>query len=260
MTWYALAMFIGDKSELEKLNFEPRGHHFKMARIEWKNVVLNPKGGESYPVVDLSDWKLVDLLFDLFGPLSLIEIFELFKACLEQPPLAEALEPQAFMLLQKRQWNQRLQDLFSKLQETPQCFLNWAHNKQLGHRELQPLLSLNNLEVISPLLQQFPRQGLSRNDGKVVLDLLVDLVLMKKTETELEPKENQNWLETLKSLRNPMSRGIRPKSVKEGWPKYVQVVNFRQGDRVLQKMQITFLDQDDLHGKLQRLSLRETQK
>ncbi len=259
MTWYALAMFISDKSDLEKLNFTPRSHRFTLARVEWKNVVLNPQKRDDLPLVDLSEFPLEDCLVDLFGPLSLVELFDLIQASSQHPHLEKALDKQSFFQKQGRQWNERMGQLFDRLTQTSRTFLDWAHNKQVGHREIQPLLSLKAINAeVNQLLDQFSIQKLSRNEGKQILDLLVDLLLMDHETSSLLPKNEQPWLPQLTQLRHPIAGSLQNPPPNLGWPKYVQVVNFRQGDRVLKKMQITYLDQDDLSQKLQRLSSVET--
>ncbi len=259
MTWYALAMFICDKSDVEKLNFSPRSHCFKMARVEWCNVVLNPGERDDWPLVDLSDLDFTECLIDLFGPMSLVETVELFSACQEFPALESALNKELFMKANSRQWNQKTSELFAAVEQTPVAFRDWAHQKQMGQKDLQPLVSLKNPQEIADLLNQFSAQNLSRSEGKQALDWIVDLHLMGTATDLIAPPESGTWSDRLQQLRHPMTDTPASNSEKAGWPKYVQVVNFRQGDRVLKKMQITYLDKDDLSKKLQRLSKTEPQ-
>lgn len=259
MTWYALAVFISDKSDLEKLNFRPRGHHFHLAQVEWKNVVLNSQCHGDQPIVDLSPRPLAECLFHLFGPLSLIELSELFTAIDEFPKLMAAFDTSEFMQSQGRQWSERQAQLFTTLQKTPLAFREWAHQKQMGSKDLQPLLAIEDLEAFAPLLIDLAENSLSRNEGKQAIDLLVDLFLLKRSVADLRSPQTGSWLKNLNKLRRPQSlKNEAAQSTDIGWPQYVQVVNQRQGDRLLKKMQITYSDGHDLTQKLKRLADRES--
>lgn len=259
MTWYVLAVFISDKSELEKLSFKARGHHFTMAQVEWRNVILNPGACESRPVVDLSQNSFTEVLVELYGNLGLIEIFELFTACRAFSELNENLDKNQFMQKQAMVWNQRQEQLFERLAQAPQEFLDWAHNKQMSSKDLQPLLSLTELNEVSEILTALALQAPSRNEGKQILDLVVDLVLLKHSQQSLLPQPGSDWLKYLTQLRQPQASARQQQQPPSSpWPKYVQVVNYRQGDRMLKKMQITYSDRQDLQTKLQRLSSQES--
>jgi len=251
-------MFFSDKSELETLDFSPNNHHLTLARVEWKGVVLNQAAQESSPLVDLSEFDLSQCLFDLFGPLNIVEISELFNACEKHPTLKASLDKNVFVKLQGRQWNERLSDLMAQLGNAPQSFRDWARTKQTGIKDLQPLLSIDSMADFAPLLSSMAERNFSRNEGKQILDLLVDLFLLEKPISELLPPEKGDWLSTLILLRNPMTMGNKVSSQSpSSWPKFVQVVNHRQGYRVLNKMQIIFSDSQDLNDKLKRLSSKE---
>ncbi len=255
MTWYALPVFISDKTELETLNFQTRERPFGLARIEWNNVVLNSEASEDRPLVDLSYEDLTQTLIDLFPKLSLVETLELTMEVMEHPRLKTDFNAETFIQSQGMQWNQRLLSLFTWLRQTPLNFRHWAHQKQMGVRDLQPLLGIENPDSVAPLLEKLGQSPLSRNEGKQALDLIVDLILMKVPKESLLEYEDAQWLEALKKQRFPqtLERDAKEKTSTQQWPKYVQVVKHRQGDRLLQKMQITYNDQDDLMEKLSRL-------
>jgi hypothetical protein len=223
----------------------------------WQGVVLNPQATAGGPTVDLSEHPLPDCLFDLYGPLSLGQCFELVKACEGVPSLHQGLDLPRFFKLQSRHWNERLSDLYQVVKQAPPAFLGWVHQKQVGQKDLQPLVSLGAMDEISPLLDQFPVANLSRNEGKQILDLLVDLLLLKNASDRLAPPAKGSWLQHLKALRYPLSQKSDKRPQPAGWPQYVQVVRHRQGDRVLQRLQITYHDATDLQDKLSRLAQRE---
>lgn len=210
----------------------------------------------SSPLVDMSEQNLTTVLSELYPSLSLIETMELFAA-INSTSLSSHLDRTAFMQAQKMQWNQRLQDLFELLAKTPATFKNWAHTKSMGIKDLQPLLSIDDVESITGELKILGDSQLSRNDGKSFIDLVVDLVMMKIDFSEVFTSPSQSWLSSLKKLRYPNATSQDLKaSPSQIWPKYVQVVKQRQGDRVLNKMQITYADKTDLKEKLQRLQSR----
>lgn len=245
-------MFFSDKSDLEVLDFCRRSPGFDLVRVEWRHVILNAQADESRPIVDLSDDPLNHVLHSLFGPLSLIELADLIKTLQTHETLGTSFSAESFLKLYQIQWNERLSELFTVLQETPEDFKNWAHSKSMGVRDLQPLLALkqNNFDFLSKLAQSH----LSRSEGKQFIDLMVDLILLNKDTTSVLQKEERHWLTDLKALRNPMgtSQEKAPQETSP-WPRYVQVVKQRQGDKIMKRMQITYLDDTDLKSKLLRL-------
>lgn len=236
----------------QSLDFTPNNHHPQLIQVLWQDVSLNTKAASS--TVDMSELPLAQVLFDFYGPLTLMEIFQLFQKVEQIPSLQQHFDKKEFCQKQGRQWNQRLSDLFTKLEATPKSFQNWAINKQMDIKGLQPLLSLQDVSEFTPLLNTLADKNLTRNEGKQALDLLVDLFLMETPLEEILPTGNTPWLESLLQKRNPMAWAKQQEQKNDHWPRYVQVVNHRQGDRVLKKMQIVYSDAKDLQEKLQRLS------
>ena len=245
-------MFFSDKSEVQNLNFLPRGHCLSKARVEWNNIILNGKVAENQPIIDLSQENLHELCFDLFGPLTFIETFELFRA-LKKKGLAEALDWGAYLQLNQMSWNQRIQQIFSILDTAPPEFLQWCYEKKISARDLTPLVPLKTMTPTLKLWNGFSSEQLSRSEGKQALDWLVDLILMDVDLDELSPQ--QKWLEKIRLMRFPQTTqsDSRPEQ-NNPWPKFVHIVKQRQGDRLIRRMQIDFQDSRDLVLKLSKIS------
>ncbi len=251
-------MFFADKSDLISLNFAPRSHCFSQARVEWNDIVLNSQVCESKALVDLSAEEPSDVLFDVFGDLSFVEIAELYAACTKISGFIQKISWPLFCQRQDMQWNEKTEQLCEAVAQLPPKFLAWAHKKQASPRDLQPLMAIKDLAVVSPLLEHFESQAPSRSQGKMIIDLLVDLTLSNHDQTSLEPDKQSAWYDKLYKMRNPMTVA-RDKTLREDeqWPQYVQIHNQRQGDRIVKKMQILYSDNKDLSKKLGRLSEME---
>jgi hypothetical protein len=188
-----------------------------------------------------------------------MELVQLMRACESLNQLKSKWDPALLFQLQGRQWSERLSDLCHQLQNTPQTFQEWARLKQMDVKDLQPLLSLKGRVRIDPLLEDIAQLKVSRTEGKQILDLLVDLILMENQTESLRAQDNPNWLKVLKQKRYPMSHAQEKHTPSnKNLPRYAQIVNFRQGDRLLKKLQITYSDSQDLKDKLNRLSSQES--
>lgn len=248
-------MFFTDKSEVQSLEFRPRQHCFSKAGVEWNNIILNGAVAQDQPIIDLSHEKLTEVCFDLFGSLSFIEIFELYQA-LKPRSIFEDMDWDLFFKKSGRLWNQRVEQLFERLNDVPADFISWAFERKLAPKDLMPLLSLKSLESFKPVLLALCQQNPSRNEARQILDLLVDLHMMKTPIETLLPVNGIGWLESLKAQRFPETfkndrchdESFNP------WPQFVSVVKQRQGDRLVRRLQIDFLDSKDLNAKISRIS------
>ena len=110
------------------------------------------------------------------------------------------------------------------------------------------------MEIFSELSALFSELQCSRSDGKRIIDLLVDLILLGKSKMELEPQEGKNWLTQLMDLRYPNTTQSDRSEKNLAWPEFVQVQNKRLGDQLTYNMQIQYTDNKDLNQKLHRLS------
>ena len=236
---------------LRTLNYEPRKPPLTMARFHWQGLILNPQAPLKAPLLDLSHQNLPPLLVQIFGPLSFIQWTELCLA-LRKDPVWTLLNRKEWASLLHYHWNQRTEQLMEKLAQAPPEFMTWAHEKQMGQRDLQPLLALPCLKSQASLLRELPKANLSRNEGKKWIDLMVDLLLMGKEEGELKAPKGEPWLPHLYQIRHPQSLE-KETTPSNPWPQFVKILKQRQGDRLLYKMEITYSDPQDLDQKLKRL-------
>lgn len=225
-----------------------------MAQIEWNGIVLNGTIPADKPIVDLSHEDLNDLIGDLFGFLSFVELCELYLAFDIHEKARKKLNWEVLFSRYNMNWNARTQELVEKLAGCEKDFVDWAYTHKMSAQDLMPLNGLKDLENFNFLSSHFSKLNLSRNEGKQTIDLLVDLIMLDFSRADLEPLANQDWIQYLYSLRNPTVAQVdKEQSPESPWPRYVQVQKQRQGDKITQKMQITFSDNKDLFEKLNRL-------
>lgn len=230
-----------------------------MAQVEWNGIILNQQTNQDKAIVDLSQTDLTELIWDLFGTLSFIEITELYTA-LENSPIKTSMNWQVYFQKQQMHFNQRFVELTKGLQQLSPPFKEWCFQRKLSAQDLMPLNSLKEFDHFNKLSLYFSEQSISRNEGKKVIDLLVDLLLLDTPIDTLIPSEQSDWLTQLTKLRTPKTL-INDQKLKaqnsQVWPKYVQASKYRQGDKLLNKIQIIYLDNKDLGDKLSRLNKME---
>ena len=161
------------------------------------------------------------------------------------------------------QWkqSQRNDELKKKLAQAPVSFLNWMEERKASISDLMPLNSLTQINSINPLLEEFEKQKLTRSQGKQILDLLVDLVMMKTSSQQLIPS-GKNWLDQLKGLRYPNTskKDQQPGLESKDWPQFIRVQKQRAGDRTRYQMTLQFYNEEELLEKLQRLNRKMEDK
>ncbi len=254
-----IAMLISEKSEFICFEYKARKPYFNRILIEWKGIVLNPSTTDSAVLIDLSHDNLTELFFDIYGSLCFLEIAELFEALQGRSTLKESMNWDLYFNKQNLVWNTRSEQIIKQILKTNEAFKSWAYDRKLSSADLMPLNALTEFRVFNSLSYLFTDQRLTRSDGKRVIDLLVDLILMDRSVEALIPEEGQNWLEHLVKLRFPMTLEKDNSSLKSNelgeLPKFMNLTQFRQGDRLMSKLQITFTDTQDLRQKLNRLEL-----
>lgn len=257
LTWYALAMFFSDKSDLISVDFKPRGHALTSIRVEWKNWVLNGAvAGPYQPLADLSDQNLTELLVDVFGPLKFIEMAELYLSLKKCPQLFAAVNWMTYFKAQNMNFTNRTEELLKSLSGLPDSFFQWCYRRDLSPQDLMPILALKEYKDFATLSTEFENLNLSRSEGKLIIDLLVDLLLMGRPWQDLGPEtEHGTWLNHLQRLRYPMRESFESQSqqLSSQLPKYLEIRSLQQGDRTLKRLQITYSDNQDLHKKIERL-------
>ena len=238
---------------IKTLNFSSKNPCFSKALVCWRETGINGLWACEKPILDLSQEDPTELLMDLFFPLCFVELCLLYQAGKEHPHLFQAVHWSHLFEKQKIQFSLRNLQLWEKLKQLPPEFLKWAGNHALSPQELMPVSGLDKLRPLCKLGPNFEKLKLSRNEGRKVLDILVDLILMGVKTEELMPSSG-NWLNELNQKRYPNSfEKDFPQKMEPPWPQYVRVKNFRQGDQVIHQMQITYGSQDDLGSKLKHL-------
>ncbi len=239
---------------MKTLNFSPKKCCFSKVLIKWKGLALNGLLAFHQPVIDLSGEDITELLLELFGSLSFVEVCFLYQAVGKHPDLFESVDWKLFFKKQKFQLNSRNLELFEKLESMTREFLIWTQERQMSSGDLMPMNCLDDLDALKILTSHFQDMKLSRNEGKKILDLLVDLILMGKTTRELMPLSD-NWYQQLMAKRYPNTLNAdKSPQTKKTWPTYVQTKSFRQGDRVVHQLHLTYSNEDDLNSKLKHLS------
>ncbi len=208
--------------------------------------------------MELGDQPLSDVLWDLFGELSLMEIFFLYQEIENHQDLRGQISWAKYFQKQKRFFNDKVAKLFKALSIGSSAFLTWCDSKKMENKDLYPLCSLKekeHQELFTQLSSFFPEQNMSRSEGREALDLLVDLILMNKIFEELKPNSTTHWVSRLRQLRNPNTtlKDQTSTTINQAWPQFVKVKKQRQGDRLIHQMEIQFLNQEDLESKLSRL-------
>ncbi len=245
---------IKNKEPMKNLNFSPKNHCFSKALIKWKGIALNGFSASGKITLDLSGENITELLLDLFSPLSFVEVCLLHRASGQHPDFFKSIDWNLFFQKQNLHLNSRTLELFEKLKLMPREFLTWAEEHQMSSRDLMPINSLDDLNSLNILVKNFPKLKLNRNEGKKILDFLVDLILMGQKTEELTPSSG-NWFQQLTNKRYPNTlNNDKLRENKKSWPAYVQTKSSRQGDRMIHKLHITYSNEKDLNSKLKRLS------
>lgn len=252
-----MPFFVTDQREPQILNFKPLRPAIKVAAFYWQGFLLNADAPADAPEVDLTHSPLDEILFDLFGELSLMELYFLHRACQKQGLLTPHIDWSVFFRKQNRFWNDKVALLFKQLEKCPEAFLDWCADRKIENKDLYPLLSLKEdsqwtqFNLAGPF---WSKQNLSRNDGKRALDLVIDLILMNAPSEKVLPNGKSTWLNQLNLLRNPLTTQKDETNTTSAWPQYVKLKKQRQGDRLLQQLEISFLNNEDLKQKLNRLA------
>lgn len=249
-------MTNSDPSQRAHLDFRPKNGRYSLVQFLWNNILIN-KADDKPPIIDVSHKNITDLLTILYSDISFVEFMELYWACEAHPNLASQVNWQLYLSCQKMTWNDRQKQLLKKLQNLPTLFLDWCHLKQVSSQDLMPLNALDNLDSFCSLTRYFDPLKVSRNHGKKIIDLLVDLILLDHPPDKLKPSDNQDWSVKLEILRKPKTSKGQTQSQAANWPRYVNIKSVRHGDQRQYQMQILFKNQQDLKEKLLRLSEME---
>lgn len=127
-------------------------------------------------------------------------------------------------------YNQDLQDVLDFVPQLPADFQNWASDKDLGQRELRPLLLIKNFPEFFPHLSALAVQNPPRGEGVQLLEMTVELLLMDvpiQTIQEIFEMEPFRAILEMRGLRYPQRAGkqalMEEKCKKLPWPKGTQL-------------------------------------
>ena len=236
---------------------------FSKAHVCWKGVFLNGPPSPLKPLVDLSQEDLSEVLFDLFQKLDFVPLARLYAQVQSIETLRKEIRWEDFFKKQGFFWSEKTQNLLEEFNQSPLLFQQWALDKKLSLSDLAPLCSLKKNKVFFQLTPFFSSQGLSRSQGRQVLDLLADLIPMDSWDIQtLEPPDRGDWWTHLYGLRNPETKKRDENFLDHSspWPQFVQIRVQRLGDQRVRKMEIQYSSFKDLGEKLYNLSQIHTQQ
>lgn len=172
---------------------------------------LNRPWPESLPTVRWQKWRLAGLGKGEVVDLSTSWLGEALKWCYPNLGIAEianivaAIPEQAESVCQAYdlRWNERLTQTLRAVLSTPAVFQKWVNEKQLGPRELFPLLAVPDLKAIEPILEQVGESALSRAQGAQALEYAIECFLMEMPLHAIL-ENRHNWLPHLRRLRRPL--------------------------------------------------------
>lgn len=191
----------------------------------------NPKS--QLIATELKDKKTnVDLFFNIVHNLSLVQMGFL----LNSDKFSVVFDENYFFSKLKFGSVESIKKLAPKLVTMPFNFLNWLHQKAIAAQDLAPLHALDVERLHSyfePILMARP----SKTEGIQILELLVDLILLEKSESLLQealkgPTANL-VLKNLKELRYPQTAARDQQQAQNqlNWPGQVTAKFQRRGDR-----------------------------
>ncbi|MBY0313901.1 MAG: hypothetical protein K2Q26_00145 [Bdellovibrionales bacterium] len=239
----------------------------------WRSWALNhfETGSKSAPVdllsQDISHKDFPEALKQIYPHLTFMELSRLFS-CSRSAGLANQLAWDQIFRAYSYNWNTRMEKTVELALTLPPHFQNWMQEHEISPREISPLLSLKEQSSFIPFLEHFTRKSLSRNQGAQLLELAVELHLMKTPISDLFslPEEMvEEWIARLRKIRYPqtetLDRSIEERLMSLPWTKSFSKRWTRIGDR--SGLEVKFLVQspEDLKNKikaLEEISQKET--
>ena len=227
--------------------------------MAWRGQLLCGFERSTGEAVDLGDAALIPAFVACHPKLGLAEFSRWLNALAQQFPNEHLEWREALAAAFGLRWNVRLSQALQLVLKTPRTFQNWIDDKDLGARDLSPLLALPTLEDFSDFLTAMVQLPFSKSEGVRVLELGVELFLMDRPLNDLLPssEDTRSYLKQLEKWRRPKTSGadeVWQKSVAEWpWPAQVQGQWQRSGDQSGLEIKIRTHSPQDLHKKLERL-------
>lgn len=221
------------------LNFQPvASGSSDFVTFTWGLEKLNAFELKSSSVIDLKAlpefqakyWY--DAVFKIYPKISLMEMARL-RACVQK--LAQEnhdfnIPEQKWMAAFGYTYRDDLISLMDMLLLMPSTFQYWIAEKDLGPRELRPLLLIKNFQEYLPLIAKLIDSQPSRSESAQILELLIQLILMDTKPSTLLAclqKSSDMALVDLRSLRYPkrslLQASMQERAAKLPWPKKTQL-------------------------------------
>jgi hypothetical protein len=206
----------------------------------------------------LVEGRLTDLLFEIYGKLSLPELARLVPLIRNCESFTEFLQKQNIF------WNADTETTFKILSESDLKFQNWVSEKQMGLKEIHVLQLKKHIEdkvSWDRLIKMLPEIGASRSQGVQILEWAGELLGQGVNSTQVfkDSDSPERWLHHLKILRYPMASHEDSKNESRikslPWPSQCQAKWVRQGDQSGIEVRFQVFSDRDLEAKLKGLGI-----
>lgn len=210
-----------------------------------------------------ADCDFIDLLKSLYENLSYIEILKLYF-CLEgNIQLKEHITAETYFSAFGFKIDENLKLTNSLVLKLPKTFLIWCSQKKWGPQDFAPLRSFTNgISQLAPYLEKF-NNSLSKNDGALAFELLVELIMLDTDLNYLFKLDPSQWLLNLKKERYPLTSTQTNKNEallkKIAWPLHSQAKWIRKGDKSGVELKLFFSHPQELEHSLIRLEQLKNQ-
>lgn len=148
----------------------------------------------------------------------------------------------------------------SKIFDQFPTFHEWVKDKKLNPKDLSILTEFQTIFPIKNLLQWIEKQQPSHSQGKQILELGGELLLMNKPihNLLLNEKKSSSLIENLRQLRFPETSSrdeIKSRIVKHlPWTKFIKAKWTRQNDRGALSVHFQSFSLKDFKQKIQKLN------
>lgn len=162
-------------------------------------------------------------------------------------------------------WKESLDLLAKKLNQLPLPIHRFLQNKKMGPQDLAPLRAMPSLEILAPIWPALMTSSFSKSEMTQALELIVELLLLGKTNEEVLPDHatdkpstpSLGWLQKLKAHRFPKTtqqdQSADEKIRNLSWPLKSEARWARRGDLSGVELKLFFSHPQELQRALARL-------
>ncbi len=243
-----------------ELNFEPRQAWPEvLPPVSWRGQLLCGFGRMGGDALDLGDKLFLDVWRACHPHLGLAELARARQRLESVWPELYLEVRYSFFSSYNLRWCDRLDQVLEALNHAPFEFQNLVDEKSVSVRELAPLLSVNSVDEIEPLLKALTTLTLSRFELSRALELAVELYLMGRPLNDLLPTVNNGglYVRRLEQWRKPESSQADEewrRTVRNWpWPAQVKAEWQRFGDQAGLEVKIRTTSPADFQKKLENL-------